>query len=395
MRVALVSEVFLPKIDGIVNTLRHLLDHLAARGHDALLVAPAPAPPARAPSTYAGFPVVAVPGVPFPLYPELVLGNPAADLAATLDDFRPDVVHALGPVALGVAGVRYARRRGVPLVASYHTDIPGFAARWKLAPVAPALRAYLHWVHARADVTLCPSRATQRALRADGMRRVRVWGRGVDARRFAPERRDAAMRARLTGGFPDAPLALFVGRLSPEKRADWLVHLLDARPELRLAIVGDGPARPALERAFDPARAVFTGFLDGDELARAYASADLFAFPAANETLGNVVLEAMASGVPVVTADAGGVLEHVVHERTGLTFAASDPSDLVRHASRILDDPALASDLSDHALTHARRCTWAAAHDALLARYAAAMARRVRRGSHAAGAVRASEAAPR
>lgn len=374
LRVALFTEVFPPKIDGITNTLSRVLSHLEAEGIAALVVTPrAPGLPAR----FASAEVIGVPARPFPLYPELRLAAPWHRVDAALDAFAPTVVHLAGPVATGLIGLSYARRRGLPLVMSYHTDIPGFAARWGHRWLAPALWAAVRRVHGRAALNLAPSAATAAALRAHGVPHVEVWSRGVDGELFHPGQRRADVRRRLGGagggegegegegdigsgdGGAAAPLLVYVGRLSAEKRIDWIAAALDACPGARLAVVGDVPARPALERALAGRPVVFTGFLTGLPLAEAYAAADVFVFPGANETLGNVVLEAMATGLPVVVPAAGGVLEHVRDGLTGRTFRPEDRADLARVVRELVDAPAERARLGAAARAHAEGRTWA------------------------------------
>lgn len=364
MRVALFTEVFLPKVDGIVNTLRYLLDHLATRGHPSLLFAPH-----EAPARYAHTPVIGLPGLAFPLYPDLKLVPPTIDVSTQLEAFRPDLVHIVNPVSLGLAGLWHARKLGVPVVASYHTDAPGFAERWGLGIFRDPLWAFFRWLHNQADLNLCPSSWTKAELEAQGFERLGIWGRGVDTARFHPMRRSHDWRLRLTGGRPDAPLLLYVGRLSPEKRVEWLRPVLDAAPDACLAIVGDGPARVTLEKTFADTPTVFTGFLSGLDLAQAYAAADVFTFPAANETLGNVVLEAMASGLPVIAPRSGGLLDHVVDQKTGILVDASQPTEYVQAACALIGDLDYARRLGMYGRTQVENRTWAATLDGLLDQY--------------------------
>ena len=384
MRIALFTETFLPRIDGVVNTLCHLLDHLALRGHASLLFAPQ-----GGPARYADTPVVGVPALPFALYPELKLASPFADVHAYLGAFRPDLVHLVNPVALGLAGLRAAQQLGIPTVASYQTDIPGFAHRWGLGMFCDVTRRYLRWLHNQADLNLAPSRVTQADLEMHGFARVKVWKRGVDTLRFHPARRSAEWQQRLGGGAPDAPILLYAGRLSPEKRIEWLRPVLGALPQARLAIVGDGPSRPFLEQVFAGAAAVFTGYLRGDDLANAYAAADVFVFPAANETVGNVVLEAMASGLPVVAPRSGGLLDHVVDGENGLLFDPEYRAGLVTAAHCLATEAAYARRLGDAGRRHAESCRWADTLDDLLAEYASVAnsrtARDKRKKPHALG----------
>ncbi|MDX1650206.1 MAG: glycosyltransferase, partial [Myxococcota bacterium] len=244
MRIAILTEVFPPKIDGITNRLRHTLACLVGDGHEVLVIAPEGA------GDLPGVQVVRIPALPFPRYPGLQAGLPHPRIAWALARFRPDVVHAVGPACLGVWGIVAARALGLPLVASYHTDFPRYAPGYGLRAVEGTVWPLIRRVHNAAHVNLCPSRFTQRELRAHGVERVGLWRGGVDTERFHPRRRSLAMRARLSEGRPDAPLLLYAGRLAPEKNLELLAWVLDAHPGARLALVGDGPARSRLERVF-------------------------------------------------------------------------------------------------------------------------------------------------
>jgi glycosyltransferase involved in cell wall biosynthesis len=369
MRIALFTETFLPKVDGIVNTLCHLLDHLALRGHTSVLFAPE-----GGPSRYAETPVYGLPSVPFPLYPELKLVPPLVSLMPQLRSFRPDLIHVVNPVSLGFAGLGHGRRLQVPVIASYHTDVPGFAARWGLGMLYHPLMRFFRWVHNSADLNLCPSHFTLRELQQYGYKRLRVWGRGVDSLLFHPSKRSAELRRRLSAGEEGKTLLLYVGRLSPEKRIDWLLPVLDAVPSARLAVVGDGPARPRLERLFAGRAVRFTGYLRGEELAQAYAAGDVFVFPAANETLGNVVLEAMASGLPVVAPRSGGVQDHVTHDVTGLLFAPESQAELAAAVTNLVENPAKAKRFGACGRRAIETRSWTLILDDLLDQYAAVLA---------------------
>ncbi len=364
MRIALFSETFLPRVDGVTNTLCRLLEYLAARGHVSLLFAPA-----GGPVQYAKTQVVGLPNVPSLLYPDLRLVPPLVNVDAQLHAFRPDLIHVLNPVSLGWVGLWQARRLRRPVVASYHTDVPGFAAQWGLGIFQSMLWAYFRTIHNQADLNLCPSQFTRREIEAHGIRRVKVWGRGVDSQQFHPARRTPEWRARLSGGEPDRLLLLYVGRLSPEKRIHWLRPVIEALPQVRLAIVGDGPQRRALERLFAGTPTVFTGYLHGDELAYAYAAADLFVFPAANETLGNVVLEAMASGLAVVAPRSGGPPDHVQHLKTGVLFAPEQVDDLINAVTQLVRHSERAQAMGRAARRYAETNSWPAVLDGLLAHY--------------------------
>ncbi len=334
MRIALFTEVFLPKIDGITNRLRHTIACLREAGHEVRVFAPD-----TSVEEHAGARVVRIPATAFPPYPEVRASAPDPRIAWELFRFRPDVVHAVGPACLGIWGILAARAQGLPVVASYHTDLPGYAPRYGFGWLAPALWPLIRQVHNGAHLNLVPSRHTQRELREHGIHRVGIWRGGVDTVRFHPRRRSLAMRTRLAGGRPDGPVVLYAGRLSPEKSIEELAWVLEAVPEARLALVGDGPGRAALEQVFADDPVTFMGFLRGQELAEAFASADLFVMPSTTETLGFVVMEAMASGVPVLGADAGGIPDMIRHGENGLLFDPGSRSALVRAARELLHRP--------------------------------------------------------
>ena len=311
MRIAIFSEVFLPKIDGITDRLSQTLPELLRQGHDVTVFAPGKRENEcgshEAAAELPGVRVIRVPSLPLPPYTGLEAALPDPRIVSELFALRPDVVHVVGPVCLGAWGALAARALGLPLVASFQTDLARYLAGGRLGSLERALWAWLGSVHGLAHVNLCPSLATQRVLEMRGVPRVEIWQGGVDAQRFHPEKRSLAMRDRLTGGRPELPLLLSAGRLAREKGIGSLAWVMDELPEARLALVGDGPDRRRLERVFAKLPVHFAGFLTGEELAEAYASADVFVMPSTTETLGFVTLEAMASGVPVVAADAGGL----------------------------------------------------------------------------------------
>ena len=355
MRIALFAETFLPKLDGVTTTLRYLLEYMADRGHPCLMFAPE-----GAPAEYAGTSIVGLPCFAFPLYPELRLVTPGANVEREVAEFEPDLVLLINPALLGVVGLRHARALNLPVVASYHTDIPYYTEKYGLGLLREPAWAYFRWLHNQADLNLCPSHFTQCQLLAQGFERVKVWRRGVDHDRFSAQHRSQAWRERLSDGHPESPLLIYVGRLALEKRVDWLRPVLDALPDARLAIVGDGPSRAELEELFAGTPTVFTGFLQGQDLSHAYASADIFAFPSASETFGNVVLEAMASGLPVIAPRSGGQVDHVRHDENGFLFPENDGEALVKMTLRLVSDLPRARQMGKNALAYARTQTWEA-----------------------------------
>ncbi|GGH46469.1 glycosyltransferase [Microbacterium album] len=333
MRVALVAESYLPHMNGVTHSVLQMVRHLEGRGHEVLVVAPQSGPDAHS----AGRPVssgrrdrtVLMPSVPMPSYPDVRVAYPTtARLARVLRDFHPDVVHLASPFALGWKGQNAADALRLPTVAVYQTDVVAYAERYGVPGAAPLAAAHVARLHKRATLTLVPSSSAEHQLAGLGIDRLRRWGRGVDAERFRPERRDEAWRAAIA---PGELLVGYMGRLAAEKQVEDLRVLCDI-PGVRLVIVGDGPERARLERELP--RAVFTGFLGGEALAVALASFDVFVHPGESETFCQTVQEALASGVPVVATGRGGPVDLVRSSVDGWLYRPGDLDDL---RARVLD----------------------------------------------------------
>jgi glycosyltransferase involved in cell wall biosynthesis len=368
MRVAIVTENFLPKIDGVTRTLSKVLEYLRSGGHHAIVLGPT-----GAPRRYAGARVFAAPGVPIPFYPELRLLLPPPAFGHYLERFRPDVVHVVDPMVLGTMGIVWARRLGLPVVSSYHTNLAAYCGYFHLSALIRPLWRYRQRVHNACDVTLCPSPSTAQMLAAEGFTRVSVWTRGVDISLFDPARRSAPWRTEIAGD-AGRPVLLYVGRLSHEKNLSALVEAFRALVARRpapphLVLVGDGPARGDLQQALNGLPVTFTGYLRGEALAQAYASADIFAFPSLTETFGQVTLEAMASGLPVVAFAAEGTRDLVTHERTGLLVGERSAAAFARAIESLLDAPDLRAQLGAAGQTLASERSWSAAMSSLMSAY--------------------------
>jgi glycosyltransferase involved in cell wall biosynthesis len=378
MRVALFSDALPPRLDGVAVTVARLVSELAARGHRVALVGPGRCE--RIPEAELQ---LALPAVPLPALPGLYAAAPLlGPFAGALDRFGPQIIHALTETPVGLAGRRYATGRRLPLVTSSNTDYPAYFGHWGLRAAMPAVESWMRWFHAPAEVTLCPSQTYMDVLRARGIRRLALWGRGVDCERFAPARATASFRRRVSKRATQ--IILGVGRLMPEKRFDRLIDAYAALPDaLRattaLAIVGDGPSRRSLE-AMSPAEVAFTGELRGPELAEAYASSDVFALAADEETFGNVVLEAMASGLPVVVSTRGAARE-LVTAATGLVIDLERPGALVEGLTMLLRDGALRARLGERSRREAQTRSWDAATEQIVGAYASALSNRGRQST--------------
>ena len=371
MRIAFFTETFLPATDGVVTRLRYTLEELARVGDDMLVVAPRY--PDGGPDSYAGAPIYRVPGVPFPPYPRIKLSSAHPGVGRALRRFRPDLVHAVNPIILGPSGIFYARRLKVPLVASYHTNVAAYARYYKLNFFSDAARWWTRQLHNRAEVNLCTSEAAKDYLLKEGIKRVHLWPQGVDARRFHPDKASEKWRERLSGGHPSGRLLLYAGRLAPEKGIERLKAILREVPGTRLAIVGDGPARRDLEREFAGTATVFTGVLQGEDLAAAYASADAFLFPSTTDTLGLAMLEALASGLPIVAARSGASHEIVDEEENGLLYEADSAHSLVAAVRRLFSDEGFREALAREARAAAEERDWGSSTRALRGYYEQAL----------------------
>ncbi|WP_030380803.1 MULTISPECIES: glycosyltransferase family 4 protein [unclassified Streptomyces] len=369
MRVVIVTESFPPDVNGVAHCALQTARHLADRGHSPLVVAPAAAG-AQDTDAQAPCPVVRVPSLPLPGYPQVRVALPSRRVAAAIADHRADVVHLAGPFVLGARGMAAAARLGVPAVAVYQTDLAGYARTYMGAGEAAAWRR-LRSVHTAADRTLAPSRAARADLEAHGVPRVRLWPRGVDTDRFRPGRRDEALRRELAPG--GELIVGYVGRLAPEKQVELLSEVcgLDG---VRVVVVGDGPSAPGLRAALPGA--VFLGRRTGDDLARVFASLDVFVHTGPYETFCQTVQEAMACGLPVIAPAAGGPLDLVTPGRTGLLVPPRDAGAVRDAVWSLAADPALRAAYGTAGRAAVEGRTWTAVGDRLIGHYESVLAAR-------------------
>ncbi|MGY1840355.1 MULTISPECIES: glycosyltransferase [unclassified Modestobacter] len=359
MRVLVVAETFLPAVNGVVNSVLRLVDHLAVRGHDPVVLAPSGADYES--RCGARVQVVTVPAVRLPRYRQLQLARPTGDLISVVRRLAPDVVHLASPAVLGRAAGLAARSLGVPIVAAFQTDLAAYAQRYRLPGGPAAAWRLLRTVHGTADLTLAPSSATAAALQRHGIGPVALWPRGVDLEQFCPARRDPALRAELAPG--GELLVGVVARLALEKRLE-LLGPVSELPGVRLVVVGDGPQRRALTRAMPRAR--FLGQLGGAGLGAVVASLDLFVHPGPDETFCQAVQESLAAGVPAVVAASGGPLDLVRHRENGWLWAGDDPHLLAAVVAGVRDDPAALAAAAVRARPSVEDRTWGRAGDALI-----------------------------
>lgn len=382
MRVAVVTESFLPTVNGVTTSVCRVVEHLGTLGHEVLVVCPRPAP-----ERYAGHRVATVPTVSVRSFPT---GLPTREVRGILARFAPDVVHVASPFVLGARALRDAAHLGVPSVAVYQTDMPAYLAQ-HAGPAGPgAATAAWRWVrrvHSLAGATLAPSRTTLAELRGHGVPRTALWARGVDADLFHPDRRSSsaarALRCRLAPG--GELLVGYVGRLAPEKELGRLVEVA-RMPGVRLVVVGDGPSRQACEHLLGAAAAtapgggrpapVVLGHRGGADLADAYAALDVFVHTGTRETFGQTLQEAAAAGLPVVAPACGGPLDLVDHGRTGLLFDPGVPGALAAAVARFAADTELRRRAGAAGRDRVAGRTWAVLTAELVGHYDAVRATR-------------------
>jgi phosphatidylinositol alpha 1,6-mannosyltransferase len=366
MRIAIVTESFLPDLNGVAHSVTRVAEHLVARGHQPVVVAPVPASGTRAVTGPVPYPVVRIPSVPLPGYPQVRLGLPSRRLAAALREHRAEVVHLASPFMLGARGMTVAKSLGLPAVAVYQTDIPAYARVYGVGMTETAAWSWLRRIHNAAARTLAPSTAAAAVLHARGIERIWLWRRGVDCVRFDPAHRSPALRRALA---PNGETLIgYVGRLAPEKRVDLLAGAA-AIPGARVVIVGDGPAGPALRKAM-PA-AVFLGARRGAQLARIFASLDIFVHTGPHETFGQTIQEALASGLPVVAPAAGGPVDLVEPGRTGYLVPPEDGPATVAAIRDLVDSPQRRAAFGLAARAGVAGRSWSVIGDELIGHYVA------------------------
>ena len=356
VRILVVAESFLPHMNGVTNSVLRIVDHYTASGDDVAIIAPQWPRADTSLRTACGrrVKVRRIPSVPLAGYPDVrIATTSAAALRRRITDFEPDVIHLASPTVLGGRAVVAAQKLGVPTVAVYQTDIPGYTARYGMPFLESASWQLLRDVHNRASLTLAPSTATRDQLVVHGVERVHLWRRGVDTSLFSPSLRSERLRAKLAG--PGERIVLYVGRLAPEKQVEDLKVIHDM-PGVRLVIVGEGPERDALRRHMPRAR--FTGFRSGTDLATHLASADLFIHPGELETFGQTIQEAMASGLPVIAPRSGGPVDLVTPSRTGWLYTPGMLDELREAATDLLFDDAKRAAFGEAAQDSVRKRTW-------------------------------------
>ena len=359
LRVALVSETYVPEVNGVALTLERVVHGLSARGHDLQVVRPRQAG-TDAPSAQAGLEQVLMRSLPIPNYPQVRFGLPAKGALLRLWALRrPDLVHIATEGPLGWSALQAARKLKLPLSTDFHTNFHTYSRHYGVGWLQKPIAAYLRKFHNAADCTLVPTESLKAELQALGFERLRVVGRGVDTQRFNPAQRNPELRA-AWGAAPDDCVVLFVSRLAPEKNLHLLLQAFAAmqqvQPRCKLVLVGDGPERAHLQAQCP--QALVCGMRTGSDLAQHYASADVFVFPSQSETYGNVVPEAMASGLAVLAYDCAAAAELIAHQTNGLLAPFGDSERFVEHAQQLAVQPETVQRLRAAARARAEALDW-------------------------------------
>lgn len=358
LRISLVSETYFPQVNGVSRTLDRLVRYCSEQGDRLQLLIPsynensAQLPCQVEKNEWQS--------IALPFYKEVVLPMVTVGMIeSSLKSFCPDLVHIATEGPLGWAALRAAKRLKLPVVSSYHTNFPQYLRTYHARFLEPVCWRYLRWFHNSTLATFCPSASSRELIEGKGFHNVGIWSRGVDNHRFNPGKRDLDLRRALGIG-PDDTVMTCTGRIANEKNLEMLVDAwreLSDHDDCHLLLVGDGPLRARLERMKLP-RTIFTGYRYGEELAKIYASSDLFVFPSLSETFGNVVLEAMASGLPVVAYNVQGPKDIVREAHTGLLVNDITAEALASAIRQMVNNRELLKQMGRQARAYAEGCTW-------------------------------------
>lgn len=364
MKICIVTETFLPSTDGIVVRITKAIDYFLSLGYEVLVIAP---DVEGTPKNYKEAMVVTTTAMTFPFYSQRPWGIPSPKVGKYIKAFNPDVVHAVNPISLAASGVIYAKRYNLPLISSFHTNIPNYLAHYGFQFLSPFIWSYIRAFHNASSYNLVTSQAMYDELYERGINNLRVLPKGVDLDNRHPKFFNSEVRKNYLHEGTNK-LIIFVGRLAPEKQVDQIKNLLDKRSDVSLAVVGDGPSRSKLEKHFQGTNTIFTGFKHGKELSEIYASADAFVFPSTSETLGLVITEAMASGLPVIAAYSPPTAEQISHQENGLMYQAGSVEELSQCLD-LLEDPTLLAHIKDQGRKYALQYSWQNASQAMLESY--------------------------
>lgn len=367
MKIAIFTDTYEPDVNGVAVTLKHYTNFLEAKGIEYIVFAPEHKDAERFASQIHRFK-----SLPFYLYPECRLALPNMfKMKAELQRFKPDIIHIVTPFNIGYFGIRYAKKLNIPVVGSYHTNFDKYLEYYNLQFLAKFIWRYMRWFHKPLQRIFVPSYDTIEQLRRKGFTNLRIWPGGVDCELFHPGYSREKIREKYK--IKEDYILSFVGRLAPEKDIATLMNIAERLPQplkdkVHWLIVGDGPSKTEMmEQA--PNNMTFTGFLNGTDLAEVYSVADIFVFPSATETFGNVVIESLASGSPVIGANSGGVKNLIRPNETGFLCEPKNVAQFVHSISMMIENDTLRTAMSENARAFAMTQTWEAIFERLLEDY--------------------------
>jgi phosphatidylinositol alpha 1,6-mannosyltransferase len=377
MRALISAESFLPRTNGVTNSVLRTVRFLKERGHEVLVIAPG-----EGPTSVDGIPIKRVPALAFQRFAQVdIPGVPTSTLIKVIEDFVPDIVHLASPFLLGDQVRKAAQACGVPVVANYQTDVSGFINFYRLTTAKILVEKRLKKIHNGSTITLAPSSDSEAYLTKLGISRIVRWGRGVDLAQFNPRWRSSRVR-KSWGADENSCVVGFVGRLAPEKQVEKLSHLSDigklTGKKVIQVIVGDGPSRSSLEKALPDA--IFLGHQSGEDLSRAMASMDLLITTGENETFCQVIQEGMAAGLPIIAPEIGGPKDLIDHGINGLFYKPGDNFDIRKKVLKLVNDDALRVEMSASAFNKVQERTWAKVCSELFEIYESTLASRVKEG---------------
>lgn len=368
MRIAIFTDTFTPQVNGVAKTLERLTRYLNRKGIEYTLFAPQ-----NIKEENERMNIQKVKSIPFAVYPEcrLAVPNPYL-LRKKLLNFQPDLIHVATPFNMGLLGKYYARKFGIPLVGSYHTDFDAYLAYYKMEILSPILWNYLRWFHNSLKKTFVPSHETLQQLKNKGFHNLGIWSRGVDCSLFHPDDADNAIRRKYA--IKAKHILSFAGRLAPEKDIETLQKVMKNVNEkmgddVHWLIVGDGPLSSDFKANFGE-HVTFTGYLNAPKVAQVFAASDLMVFPSSTETFGNVVLESLACGTPVIGANAGGVKNIIVNDKTGILCTPKCVDEFTSAIFKLLDNESKWREMSTAARRYALTQSWDQIFGKLLDDYA-------------------------
>lgn len=364
MRIAIFTDTFLPQINGVTKTLSRMKEYMDEKGVEYKFFIPGE-------ENYIRDNTVAFSSFRFFLYSECKIAIPKyRKIKKELDSFNPDIIHVVTPFSIGIMGLKYSKDTNIPMVASYHTDFPKYLKYYNLEFLENTLWYFFKWFHSHSYINFCPSVDTKEEMEKHGINNLELWGRGIDTIKYNPNKKNEKLREKYCSN--NEALLLYVGRIAPEKELDVLMEaakkLNRMNVKYKLVVVGDGPSKKEFE-SMTIDNVVFVGYKSGSELEAYYATADIFTFPSSSETYGNVILEAMASGLPVICPYSGGLKENIIDSYNGLIFETGSSENMAYKIIELINDNNLRYRLRENARSYTITKSWNNIYSDLFSKY--------------------------